>query len=194
MSDAQLVVMTHGVIAGTTANPSFPTPIPAPATITTALNAFTVALSDAANGGTELTSIKNAKRTELVSLLTQLAAYITVTVNGDMTKLLSSGFPYQKPARTKIGQLSISGVPVLKQGVVSGELDATVVPVYGASSYNWSIALASAPDKSVQTSQSVGGRCTFVGLTAGENYSVSVNAMGAAGLSDWSDASTLIVI
>ena len=52
----------------------------------------------------------------------------------------------------------------------------------------------SAPDKSVQTQQTPGGKAQFDGLTPGEDYSVTVNAVGAAGTSDWSDAATLIVI
>ncbi len=111
-----------------------------------------------------------------------------------MTKMLSSGFIYQKPTRSPIGQLPAPSTPVAKQGGVSGQLNASVPPIYGASSYNWSVALASAPDKSVQTQQTPGGQAIFTGLTAGEDYSVTVNAIGAAGTSDWSDAATLIVI
>ena len=184
----------QSAISGLTGNPSFATPSPTLASTTTALSAFTVALADAANGGTELTSIKNAKRAELVSLMRQLASYVTVTCNGDMTKMLSSGFIYQKPTRSKIGQLPAPGTPMVKQGGVSGQLNASTPPIYGASSYNWSVALASAPDKSVQTQQTPGGKAQFDGLTAGEDYSVTVNAIGAAGTSDWSDAATLIVI
>jgi hypothetical protein len=194
MSDPELVVTAQTVVTSTTGNPNFAQPMPPLATISTALGAFSVALADAANGGTELTAIKNAKRNELVSLLTQLAAYITLTADGDMAKMLSSGFPYQKPVRNKIGKLAISGTPYLTQGTNSGELIATIPPVRGSGSYNWSLALASAPDKPLQTAQTLGGRATFVGLTPGEEYSLTVNAVGAAGTSDWSDASTLIVI
>jgi hypothetical protein len=193
-SDAQLIVDTHSAITGLTGNASFPTPTPTVASITTALSAFQVALADAANGGKELTAIKNAKRAELVSLMRQLASYVTITAAGDMATLLSSGFAYQKPTRSKVGDLPAPGAPVLKQTDKSGTLYASTSPVYGAASYNWSVALASAPDKSTQTAQTIGGRYTFDGLTPGVDYSVTVNAVGAAGLSDWSDAATLIVI
>ena len=193
-SDAQLIVDVQSAITGLTGNTSFPTPSPTLTVITTALSAFQVALADAANGGRELTSVKNAKRAELVALMRQLAIYVTLTADGDMTKLLSSGFAYQKPTRTTVGQLPAPLAPVLKQGGVSGELYGSVKPIYGASSYNWSVALSSAPDKSVRTAQTAGGRMTFEGLTPGSDYSVTVNAVGAAGTSDWSDASTLIVI
>src|SRR5450755_1301235 len=78
-TDAQLIVDVQSAISGMTGNANFVTPTPTLASITTALNAFTVALADAGNGGTELTSIKNAKRAELVSHMRQLASYVTVT-------------------------------------------------------------------------------------------------------------------
>ena len=68
-NDAQLIVDVQSAVTGLTGNASFPTPAPALTVVTTALNAFTVALADAGNGGKELTSIKNAKRAELVSLM-----------------------------------------------------------------------------------------------------------------------------
>ena len=67
-------------------------------------------------------------------------------------------------------------------------------PVYGATSYNWSVALQSAPDKDVQTAQTTGARALFSGLTPGQIYVISLNAVGAAGVSDWSDYGTLMVV
>jgi hypothetical protein len=193
-SDAQLIVDVQSAIEGLTGNASFPTPAPALTVVTTALNAFTVALADAGNGGTELTSIKNAKRAELVSLMRQLGSYVTVTAGGDMTKLLSSGFPYQKPTRSTIGALPAPYTPVLKLGPHTGELDASISPIYGAYTYNWRVALASSPTTYVRTVQTTGGRILFDGLTVGQVYNVEANAVGSAGPSDWSDAAGLMVI
>lgn len=160
-SDAQVIVDTQSAISGMTNNPNFATPSPTLASITTALNAFTVALADAGNGGTEFTAIKNARRAR------QLASYITVTSDGDMTKLLSSGFPYQKPTRTPIGVLPAPAAPVVSLGARSGELNATTPPVPGAYSYNWRLALAATPNVYVQTPQTTGARTVFERLTPG---------------------------
>ena len=65
-------------------------------------------------------------------------------------------------------------------------------PVRGASSYNWSVALESKPDEDVQTSQTTGARAAFDGLAPGVVYVVSVNAVGSAGVSDWSDYGSLM--
>jgi hypothetical protein len=115
-SDALLVTGTETIVNSMTSNPDYATPVPALATVTTALNAFTVAVSNAAGGGKEFTAIKNAKRAELTSLLRQLASYVGVTCGGDMAKLLSSGFPTQKPTQTPVGALPAPATPVASLG------------------------------------------------------------------------------
>jgi len=192
--DDELIGDTQAVINGLTNNPNFATPIPALADVSAALAAFTTAVAEAVNGGKEQTVAKKARRAELAALLRQLASYVTVTSNGDMEKLLSSGFPYQKPTRSPVGTLPPPAAPTLRFGPKAGQLDATIAPVYGSSAYNWRVALASDPDTFVQTAQTTGGRCIFVGLTPGKVYSVQANAVGSAGPSDWSDAADLMVV
>ncbi len=80
------------------------------------------------------------------------------------------------------------------QGSKSGAIAAAPAPVYGAGSYNWRLALASAPTVYVQTAQKTGARVTFEGLTPGETYNVEVSAVGSNGPSDWSDDGTMRVI
>jgi hypothetical protein len=174
-------------------NPKYPTPSPTLAVVQTAFDAYKVASADAAQGGVGNTAIRNARRAELVSLLRQLANYISATANGDMETLLSSGFPTQKGAPSPIGPLPAPNAPVVKQGPVSGSLTAVTAPVFGASVYNWRLALASAPTAFLQTKQSTGARFTFEGLTPGQVYSVELNAVGSAGTSDWSDVGSLMV-
>ena len=177
-----------------TNNPKYPTPSPALAVVQTAFDSYKVAAADAVQGGKQNTAIRDARRGELVSLLRQLASYVSATANGDLEALMSSGFPIQKPSRTPIGPLPAPEAPVLSQGPMTGNLVAVAPPVYGASSYNWSIALASAPDTDVQTAQTTGARASFIGLIAGQIYLVSLNAVGAAGISDWSDSGSMMVV
>ena len=193
-SDALLVTGAQTVVTAMTNNPDYPTPTPTLATVTTALNAFIVAVANAAEGGKEQTAIKIAKRAELVSLLRQLASYVGVTCGGDMAKLLSSGFPTQKPNRTSIGVLPAPDAPVVTPGALSGQLDAITSPVFGAYTYNWRLALASAPNVFVQQMQTTAARNTFSNLTPGQTYRVQVNAVGSAGASDWSDDGESMVL
>jgi hypothetical protein len=193
-SDAQLDQDVETIIASMTGNANFPTPSPTLAAITTALSAFTVALADAADGGIEKTAVKNAKRAELVSLLRQLSSYVFATANGDMTKLLSSGFPAQKTTRTPIGPLPTPDVPFLSQGAVSGSLDASTQPISGAYIYSWRVALASAPATYIKQVQTTAASNTFDGLTPGQVYLVEVNAIGTAGPTDYSGPGELMTI
>lgn len=193
-TDPQLIVEVESGLSGMANNPRFPTPTPTLALVTTGLGSFRTALAEAAGGGKELTAIKNARREELVSLMRQLASYVTTASNGDLAVLLSSGFRIQKPTRSPVGTLPAPDAPVTRQGLRTGELNATTAPVPGAYTYNWQLALASAPDVPVQTVQTTGARYLFVGLTPGQTYNVVLNAVGSAGPSDWSDTGTLMVI
>jgi hypothetical protein len=193
-SDALLVTGTQTIVTAMTSNTDYPTPTPTLATVTTALTAFTVAIANAAGGGKEETAIKNAKRAELVSLLRQLASYVGVTCGGDMAKLLSSGFPTQKPNRSPIGVLDAPDAPVVTPGSLTGQLDAISSPVFGAYTYNWRVALASTPNVFVQQPQTTAARNTFSGLTPGQIYRVQLNAVGSAGPSDWSDTGESMVL
>ena len=129
-----------------------------------------------------------------MGLLRPLASYVNGTANGNLEILLSSGFPVQKTGRTPVGPLPAPEAPVVTQGVISGTITVAAPPVYGASAYNWSLALESAPEVDVQTAQTTGARTEFSGLTPGKVYVVSLNAVGAAGVSDWSDYGSLMVI
>ena len=146
------------------------------------------------SGGRQNTALRNALRVQLVALLRPLASYVNATANGNLPVLISSGFPIQKTSRTPVGPQPAPGAPVVTQGVVSGTVMVAPPPVYGASSYNWTLALESAPEVSVQTAQTTGARLEFSGLTPGKVYVVALDAVGAAGVSDWSDYGSLMVI
>ncbi len=188
-SDAQLIVDVGGIITGLTGNASYPAPSPTLAAVTAALNAFTTAVNDAISngGGVVLTSAKNDRRAELVALIRELASYVQVTCKGDMTVLLTSGFPIQKPTRNPIGQLPVPSDLTVTLGTYTGQLDASATPVFGAAVYNWRLSTAAAPTVVVQSAQTTAASNTFTGLTPGVVYNAEVNAVGAAGPSDWSD-------
>ncbi len=193
-SDEQIIGATQGIIAGLTGNTHFPSPVPPLPVLTSALDAFSAAIGEAANGGKELIAAKNAKRAALASLLRQLGSYLTIQSDGDLEMLLSSQFPIQKPIRPPIGELPAPKAPVVAQGLAPGVLEAKSAPLNGAYTYGWRIALASAPAVYVQTQQTTAARATFAGLTSGQIYNVELNAVGAAGQSAWSDDGTIMVV
>jgi hypothetical protein len=186
-SDPQLVTRTGGILAAMTGNVHYPAPTPPLADVQAALDAFTTALANAAGGGPTLTSLKNDRRAALANQLRLLASYVQVACLGDLTILLSSGFPIQKPQREPIGVLPAPAGLTVTLGARSGELDANAAPVWGAGIYNWRLTTAAAPAVVLQSPQTTGASNTFAGLTPGVVYNIQVNAVGASGPSDWSD-------
>ena len=193
-SDADLITRTTGILTAMTGNTAYPTPAPTLAAVHASLTAFSTALSDAQGGGVVLTAAKNAAREALALLLRELASYVHVACKGDMQKLLSSGFPIQKPSRQPVGVLLPPVGLTLANGTRSGELDAWATPVPGSVLYTWRVALVTAPDVSVRSVQSTAASITFLGLTPASEYQVIVNAIGTAGPSDWTDPVTQIII
>ena len=186
-SNMALISDTTTILAAMTANAAYPTPAPTLAVVQTALTAFSDAVAAAADGGKTLNAAKNAARAALAQLMHKLASYVHVTCDRDMQKLLSSGFPVQKPTRQPIGVLPAPSGLGVSTGARSGEINTWATPVTGAGIYNWQLALASSPDTPVQTTQTTAASTIFDGLTPGLEYSVEVNAVGSAGPSDWTD-------
>jgi hypothetical protein len=193
-NDGELIVHVQHALDGTTGNASYPKAQALVALIKVALQAFIDAEAAASNGGTDLTQIKKQKRAALCALLRTLAADINEECQGNFAVLLTSKFPYQKPEHQPVGNLPTPAAPLLALGAHSGELDASVAPIGGALTYNWRLALASAPTVILQTDETSASFTTFAGLTPGQIYLVQVNAVGTAGTTDWSPAATLMVV
>jgi hypothetical protein len=185
-ADADLLATTGGILSAMTGNPHFPSPSPALPVLASALNDFSTALANAADGGKALTVAKNARRAALAVLLRELAAYLQVACKGDLVALASSGFPHQKPHRQPVGNLPAPANVIITFGHHTGELSGSFSPVVGASAYNWRVTTAAEPEVTVLSVQSTAASNTFTGLTPGVVYRVQANAVGAAGPSDWS--------
>ena len=110
-----------------------------------------------------------------------------------MTNLLVERFPAQKPTRSPIGVPATPGNPVLALGSRTGELDGSVNPVFGASIYNWKLT-SNAPGAAVITMQTTASYCTFTGLLPGVTYTMTVNVVGAAGPSSWSQSASQMAV
>ena len=192
-TDPQLITETSAIVQSLTSNATYPTPTPALPAVSTALATFTHAVAAAADGGVPLTLAKNDARAALTALLRELSSYVQLACKGDMTKLLTSGFPVQKAARTPIGILPPPTVTV-KLGAKSGDLAAKAAPMAGAATYNWRVVTPNAPAVPVLVAQTTAASNTFSGLTPGLVYQVTANAVSSAGISDWSDPATQMVI
>ena len=73
-------------------NPGFPNPPAALAELKIKQPAFRAARKNAEGGDKEMVAIKNAKKASMLNYLDEVAEYVTVTSNGDIALILSSGF------------------------------------------------------------------------------------------------------
>jgi len=193
-TDAELINDTNVILQALANNATiYATPAPTLPTVQTALDAFVAGVAAAADGGPSATSAKNNLRLILADLLRQLGSYVLVACKGDMTNLLLSGFPAQKPVRQPIGVLPAPANPLLSLGLRTGELTGSANPVFGASVYNWRLISSVAGEAPVAV-QSTASKFTFSGLTPGATYTLTVNAVGAAGPSDWSNPANQMAV
>jgi hypothetical protein len=193
-SDPLLINDASVVLSGTGANVNiYKSPSPPLADVQTALDNFSDGVTAAADRSKSAIAKRNNLRLILTGLLRQLANYVASACNGDMTNLLLSGFPIQKPTRQPVGVLPPPNNVTLTQGDRSGEVMAKAGAVFGASLYTWTLTPAT-PGAAATTVQTTAARNTFTGLTPGATYSITVNAIGTAGASDWSNPASLMVV
>ena len=193
-SDANLLNTARNILKSLADNTGiYPAPNPALPVVQAAVDDFSAGLALAADGSRSAISAKKQLRQVLVGLLRQLANYIHTACGGDMTNLLLSGFPAQKPVRQPVGPLSAPNNVTLQLGSLSGQLVAKANPVFGAALYTWQLT-SSTPNTPMVTVQTTAAKAVFSGLTPGVIYSVVVNAIGTAGPSDWSSAASLMCI
>jgi len=161
--------------------------------VTTALDTFETAIEEALDGGRQAFAARRAAKASVLSLLRQLAAWVQAHSAGDVNILVGSGFEPVK-GQSPIGPLPTPSTAILRQGPVSGSIAAHTPKVKGSYSYNWRLALASAPTVFLQEAQTTAARTTFLGLTPGQTYVVQVSAVGAAGDTSWSAVTSMMVV
>jgi hypothetical protein len=165
-------------------------PDPPLATVQTALDNFSAGILATADGGRSTFAARDNLRVILVGLLRKLSYYVAGACQGNLENLIKSGFPPQKTVRTPVGPLATPQNPTLDHGPQSGTLAGGVNPVFGASIYTWSLASGIAGSAPIIL-QTTAAKCPFSGLTPGVQYTLTVNAIGAAGPSGWSNAVAL---
>jgi len=190
MADPSLDEFTETVISNMTGNTSFTQPPLTMAALQALLDTFAAAIGDKAQGGTAATSAKNDARAALVEALRQIALYVQVTSNNNLTMLLTSGF---QAANTNRAQTPLAQPVIDLINGNSGELIVRLKPVANAHAYEARYAVLGAGG--TLGPWQIGGtfistrNLTVAGLTPGTQYSVQVRAVGGStGHSDWSNA------
>jgi hypothetical protein len=184
-SDAGLNEFTTSIIASLTGNASFPAP---PVTLTAlgALQtAFKNAMAAAAQGGTQLTAVKNAARQALLTALRQEAACVQTIASQNVALLLSSGFQANSTSRTQL-PLDTPNIIQIDNGM-STQLVVRVQGVSNGRAYEMQVKNGTGGWQPAGVFTQARG-IVLAGLIPGNTYAVQCRAVGGVtGYSDWSD-------
>ena len=192
LSDAKLLTKSLDIYASMNGNPFFITPTPAMADVNGSILAFQAALTSAAARERTQVILKNHARASLITMLKELANYVTFTANGAAGVLSSSGFDMRKvpepvyvPKPSKI---------LVQDGLNSGELTVSVSKPRGARSFVHQYTPDPLTASSIWVSvPSTSKTCTFTGLEKAKNYWCRVGVVGSNGQLVYSDPVSRVV-
>ena len=114
----------------------WPAPLSGPASLTTLFTAFQTAFNNASTGDAVKVALRDAARLALTTYLKKLAPYLELTANGDVSKLLTSGYSLRKDT-AHTGGGAVPPVPSDFKVVrgVSGQLIAKARKIRGVNAY-----------------------------------------------------------
>ena len=180
-SDSGLAVVAAFIVTCMTNNPFFPN-LPDIADLTAAVAAYVKALEDAKSKSTESIAKKSQCRAAVLEALKNTGLMVMGIANGDSEMLNSTGFPIAKaPGPRTIGN---PGPVLLKPGISSGMVDASVKPEKAAPSYLFLISETDPETAEKADWNSFGStvsKFTFSGLVSRKQYWVKVVAVGPRG-------------
>jgi hypothetical protein len=189
--DTDLIAFTRNVITLMTGNAQYPTPSPSLKVLGIAVDALETAVHDALDGGKIAIATRNAARAELLSLLRQLASYVSGNCGADLVLLIGSGF---EAVRTPSPAGVLSAPDNLRlETTGTGGLRLRFDRVPNAANYTVQSAIdPEGPwtDQGLSTST----RVTVNGLTPGKVYWVRACANGSAGPSGWGGPATAMAV
>jgi hypothetical protein len=190
--DTDLIAFTRNVVTLMTGNTNYPTPSPTLAIVTTSVDAFETAVHDALDGGKIVIATRNAARNQLLSLLRQLAPYVTGNCKADLVILLGSGFEGVRTP-SPVGVLPAPQNLRLEYTGMSGELRLKFDRVTNAA--NYSVQTAISPDGPWEDQDlSTASRVTISGLTPGKVYWARACANGSQGSSEYGGPATAMAV
>ena len=192
MAHALLVVFATAVLKGLTNNPAFPNPTVPLTTFGDHTTTYSNAVTAALDGGKNARAARDKAKKVVVNDLKQLAMYVETNCNDDMATFITSGFT-AKAKPIAAGPVDVPTFKWLDYGTRPGEILAAIKSVTGAKSYNLRFGAGTAPSSwTVMNVAAIKKAIPIDNLTSGTLYAFQVQALGAQGLSAWSDSSTIM--
>jgi hypothetical protein len=177
--DNDLVATSHRVTGKMDGNPKFPAPPIPLEDVKKDTTDFQEAITKASGGDEEMRFVRKDKRAALITKLSALAEYVTLTANGDPAILASSGFELNKDR----GEKAMPAIKELKVTIDrTGEAVTQVKRVAGAKAYIHQYTPDPMTGESVWINKcTTDPNYTFTGLTSKEKYWFQVIAIGLNG-------------
>ena len=202
LNEADFLVKAGVINAALTANPLYPLPwitqVPSIETINAAFIAYQDAYRAALTKDTLKIVLRDTLRAELTVLLKQLAPYLEVIAQGDLSILATTGYDLRRDI-VRTGGVDPLPAPSgfqVSHGVLTGTLNSQVTRLAGAGSYevqstqgdpgieaNWKHVLSSKNASHMLLSN----------LTPGQTNWFRVRAIGSHGEGAWTDPLSIIV-
>ncbi len=178
-SDPVLESEAQKIVTAMTGNANFPSPVPTLDKVSDAIQNFSDALAAAKMGDKAKVAIKTDMRNALITMLLNLADYVTATANGDRAMLISSGFKVSKGTRNPRTLGDVNNFRV-ELGPNSGEALLSVDGVKCVDSYFFQCTLAPATNESNWTPGITSKNTfTFTGLEPLKQYSFRIAVSGS---------------
>jgi hypothetical protein len=194
----QLLAQGYAIVKALTGNLNFPnTPVDL-TVLKTTLDAFTIAIGDAKDGGKKAITLRNKAGEEIVRMLRVLAFHVELNCKDDINIFLTSAFTPRSTTRTPPQPLEPTTVLSVDQGV-SGEFKVSPKPVRRAKNYQARSGQvgpggATPTTWSIVTIPNTKTAAVISGLTPGTTYAIQVRAYGALGYTEWSDSAVRMAI
>jgi len=180
------ILDTRTKVKAMTGNTDYPTPIPALADVTDAVNNLETAANNAAGGGVSLTAIMHEKETILDGQMKQLTAYVQSASGGDADKIRNAAFNVRKSKTPPPDMVQVTGLSA-KTTDNEGEIALKWKKVNKSKAYT----IQQSADGSTAWTQACDDctitKTTITDLASGTIKWFRVAAIGANGRGPWSN-------
>ena len=194
MKDDELVVSASTIIGAMTGNEHFAEPTPTLESVQALLDDFSTKLAvSRRRGSPEETALKDESRLPLEAALRQLGYYVNSVAEGQLSTLLSSGFPTNSGMNTRVQTpLKVEAVK-LSDGRQSGQvrLDFQKQPKVLMYEYQYRAEGDEQWSDRYATTSSRGN--IIAPLAVAKVHEIRVRAVNTRGVGDWSNAATILV-
>jgi hypothetical protein len=185
-----LITYAQGIVKGMTGNTSFPTPNPTLASVTEAVTDLQTAETAVLARTKGAATVRNEKKTALVTLLQELRGYIQAQADANMENgasiIQSAGIAVKKTA------VRAPRVFAAKPGAVSGTVKLMTNSAGHRASYEWQYSTNGGTTWTTMPT-TLQAKTSLTGLTAGSTVEFKYRPVTKTGEGNWSQPVSLLV-